>query len=551
MLRNLIYKSLISSFSPQQRRLEAASREPRKAQLERLSCILAANSSSRFGKEHGFASMNKWSDFEVSVPIRNYEDFSEYIEASMNGEEKVLTGEQPLMFATTSGTTGKPKYIPVTKAYLEEYKRASAVSIMNMFRDYPAMAGGNTLTVVSSAREGLTPSGIPYGAISGAIYDNVPGVIRQHFAPLPYDVFTIQDYESRYYTLLRLALSMPISFLITPNPSTIDLLCRRLDEHAESLIRDLRDGTLSAPRGIETSIREQLSRFCVPEPARARALEHLFNEGSFRPEKIWPRLALISCWTGAAASFYLADFPKYFGETAVEDMTYCASEGRGSVYLGPGEQMLALDSHYFEFIPEAEMENSEPVVLLADQLEVGENYYILFTTSGGLYRYNLNDVVKVTGFYNRAPLIQFQYKGGNVSSFTGEKVTEMQVTEAMDRARSKLRAKVRFFTLVPCFRPQPHYEVWLETDDSDLVAGEFARLYDKCLKEQNIEYGAKRDSGRLSELELRILPAGTYEDLRRELNQSGVSDAQIKLSHLNPKPSIREFLEVKLSAERV
>lgn len=551
MLRNAIYRSLAVAFGPQLRRLESASREPRRAQLERLSAILEANQGSRFGQEHGFESMNSWSDFSRAVPVRNYEDFSEYIEAALGGEKHVLTGEQPFMFATTSGTTGKPKYVPVTRSYMDEYRRASAVSILNMYRDYPLMAKGNTLTVVSSASEGVTPCGIPFGAISGAIYGNVPSLVRKYFAPIPYEVFTISDYETRYYTLLRLALTMPISFLITPNPSTIDILCRRLGSNAESLIDDVAGGTLNPPGKIETSLFQSVSRFCVPDGKRAKELKLLLDSERFMPSNIWPELALISCWTGAAASFYLEDFPHYFGSTKVEDMTYCASEGRGSVYLGPGKQMLAIDSHYYEFIPEAEIESADPPILLADQLEEGENYYILFTTSGGLYRYNINDVIKVTGFYNRTPLIEFQYKGGNVSSFTGEKITELQVTEAMRATRSRHSLAVRFFTLVPCFRPRPHYEVWLEADPGDLDHDGLARTFDHYLMKANIEYESKRHSGRLMEIEVRNLPLGTYEEIRAQLNRSGVSDAQIKLSHLNPKESIRSLLEDRLSCEQV
>ncbi len=34
--------------------------------------------------------------------------------------------------------------------------------------------------------------------------------------------------------------------------------------------------------------------------------------------------------------------------------------------------------------PEAQIDARNPTVLLADELEMGQNYYVLFTTSGGL-----------------------------------------------------------------------------------------------------------------------------------------------------------------------
>jgi hypothetical protein len=267
---------------------------------------------------------------------------------------------------------------------------------------------------------------------------------------------------------------------------------------------------------------------------------------------------MISCWTKAAASFYLQDFPQYFGNTPVCDITYGASEGRGTVCLSPAEQMLAIRSHFFEFIEESSIDSADPKVYVADELETGRNYYILFTTSGGLYRYNINDIVKVIGWHNNAPLLEFLHKGGNISSFTGEKITETQVTRAVLRAAQELDRKVRFFTVVPVFRPEPHYELLIEfsesttdTVESDVqpLRARFAAITDRCLGEENIEYLAKRASVRLSALEVKVLAEGTYEGIRKALVAKGTPDAQIKVSHLNPKKDILALIESFQSAE--
>src|SRR5262249_39890966 len=252
-------------------------------------------------------------------------------------------------------------------------------------------------------------------------------------APIPYEVFQIKDYEVRYYCLLRAALSLPISTFYTLNPSTIALLSRRLQQYGGDLARDIYDGTVRAPGEVPAAARQSLKRFMRPQKEKARALAGLAEQDQCVPYKVWPELQVICCWTKAAAAFYIADFPEFFGSTPVCDITYGASEGRGTVFLGPDKQALALRTHFYEFVPEDEIGSAKPTTLLADELSVGSNYYILFTTSGGLYRYHINDVVKVTGFHNRTPLIEFQYKGGDVFSFTGEKITELQVTEAMAR----------------------------------------------------------------------------------------------------------------------
>jgi hypothetical protein len=409
-----------------------------------------------------------------------------------------------------------------------------------------------TLSVFSPAEEGTTPSGTPYGAISGRLYLEEPALIKRFVSPLPYELFLIDDYESRYYSILRCALMLPVSTIYTLNPSTIVLLGRRLAQYADTLIADIERGSFNPPGVVAPPIRAALARFCQADPNRARQLIALKRQGQFRPDKLWPQLSLISCWTRAAAAFYLKDFPQYYGDVPICDITYGASEGRGTVCISPGKQALAIRSHFFEFVPEDEIDKDEPRALSGDELEVGQSYYILFTTSGGLYRYNINDIVKVVGWHNRTPLLEFQHKGGNISSFTGEKVTESQVTEAASATIAATGCSIRFFTVVAEFRPEPHYELWVEFEN-DLAREPSALIrsvadeFDRQLSVKNIEYLAKRESQRLAKAVGRILPAGTYDGLRRRLVSQGVPDAQIKVSHLNPKNEVRSILEASLA----
>lgn len=547
MIRGALYHAFGLIAEGKIRKLLKDSHSPRDVQFDKLQQMVSANQESAFGRDHNFSSIRTISDFQSAVPIRDYDEIATYINRSVAGEKSVLTSDEPVMFATTSGTTGAQKFIPVTPGYMEEFRLASVVSGYHLLRNFPAISSGITLSVVSPAQEGITGGGTPYGAISGQLFQHEPFLIKKYISPIPYEVFLIKDYETRYYTLLRLALGLPLSLFYTLNPSTICLLCRRLKNYSAQLVNDVRAGTITPPGEMHEAARQAVSKLISPDKVRAAELQTLALNDDFVPHRIWPKLSLISCWTKAAASFYLADFPEYFGEVPVCDITYGASEGRGTVFMGPGKQMLALQSHFFEFVPEAEMGSASPTVLLADQLEVGQNYFILFTTSGGLYRYNINDVVQVTGFLNATPLLEFQYKGGNVSSFTGEKITEYQVTSAMTKVAQRVDLNVRFFTVIPQFRPEPHYEIWVEPAhelQSTDISGLSARLsteYDLQLQIENSEYKVKRESHRLSPVDVRFIESGSYEGFRKHLVACGVADAQIKVSHLNPKEEVRNY----------
>lgn len=544
MLRPLLYKTFFELGKREVSRFDIDSLKPEAAQSRHLLDIVARNAASAYGRKHGFDSIQSARDFQNAVPINDYDSLSEYINRAAAGEKNQLTTEDPFMFATTSGTAGERKMIPVTRSYIKEFRRASVVSGFNLLKGHPNLTRGIALSVFSPAEEGRTAGDIPFGAISGRLYMEEPKLIKRYISPIPYEVFVIRHYDSRYYTLLRLALVLPVTVIYTLNPSTIVMLGKRLEMYAEALIRDIADGAINPPQALSQEVLSAVKPFLKPNPQRARALSALLAAGNFKAENIWPNLSLISCWTKAAAAFYLQDLPQYFGSTPVSDITYGASEGRGTVNLGGEKQALSIRSHFFEFVAVEDWESGNKKALLAHELEEGREYYILFTTSGGLYRYHINDIVKVVGWHNRTPLIEFLHKGGNISSFTGEKLTESQVTEAMLATQKELNFRARFFTLIPVFRPEPHYELYLEFDGGPAGSENFlAETFDRHLARLNIEYEAKRDSHRLSAIKVVALPFESYERLRKELVAQGVPDAQIKVSHLNPKSQVRQMIE--------
>ncbi|PWT98209.1 MAG: hypothetical protein C5B53_07065 [Candidatus Melainabacteria bacterium] len=550
MFRNILYKAFSLKGSREVAAFNRDSGNCAATQSQRLLQIVSKNADTEYGKKHDFASIKCVSDFQKAVPVCDYDTLSERIERIANGEKNILTSEQPFMFATTSGTTGSRKLIPVTASYLTEFRKASVTSGYHMLKHFPGVAQGVALSIFSPAEEGRTAGNLPYGAISGRLYHSEPALIRRHISPLPYEIFLIKDYETRYYTLLRCALVLPIACIYTLNPSTIALLGRRLKLYGERLIDDIKRGVISPPGLMPDAAHAAIGRFLRKDLARAKFLQDLWEKDQFVADKVWPSLSLISCWTKAAASFYLQDFPDLFGDVPVCDITYGASEGRGTVFLSPERQALAIRSHFFEFIETEKMEKGSHETLTASQLEMGKEYYILFTTSAGLYRYHINDIVRVSDWFNDTPCLEFLHKGGNVSSFTGEKLTESQVTEAASQCARLENLSLRFFTVIPEFRPEPHYQLWFESQKmlNEAQLFQLAERFDQCLSESNSEYEVKRSSMRLAAPKAFQLAANTYENLRKQMVANGMPDAQIKISHLNPKPEIKALLKERITA---
>lgn len=211
-----------------------------------------------------------------------------------------------------------------------------------------------------------------------------------------------------------------------------------------------------------------------------------------------------------------------------------------------GTDVLAIHLHFFEFIPEDEILKRDKSVLTCDQFETGKFYYIIFTASNGLYRYFINDVVYVSGFYKKTPVIRFAFKGGNVSSLTGEKIYETHVENAMARAQRRIGAAIVDYAAIPFLATPPFYRVAVEFPEPEQqrLKENLARELDRELLKENISYRRRRDARLLGELEVAALPLGTFERfIKFRVNTAGAPYSQIKISHLNPGLSFLKFLE--------
>jgi acyl-coenzyme A synthetase/AMP-(fatty) acid ligase len=147
------------------RRFDAAADDPVATQNALLRDLMRRNSGTDYGRRHGFGSVRGFADYQRQVPIVTYNDIAGDIDRVVAGERNVLTAEDPVMFAQTSGTTGKPKLIPVVPSEQKgPHKDQTRVWIWHASRDHPGLLDGKVVTLVSPAVEGVTGRGLPYGS---------------------------------------------------------------------------------------------------------------------------------------------------------------------------------------------------------------------------------------------------------------------------------------------------------------------------------------------------------------------------------------------------
>lgn len=553
LLRHAIRLSAGGAF----RRFEEALKDPEAAQRETLRRLLAGAAATAFGREHGFEAIAGPADYARQVPIRDYEGFRPYVQRMVAGEAGVLTAEAPEMYTTTSGTTGEPKLLPVTPSWRRQMTGLLRLWMVGVLRDHPTCFDGRVLTVVSPAVEGVTASGVPYGAMTGLTQQRAPWLIRRQYAT-PYEVALIRDYEARYFTLMRLAIAQRVTAIVTPNPSTLMRLAEVARRHGEAILRALHDGTLGlpfpetlaqpglAPDVVEARLRERLR----PDPARARALGRLMErEGMLLPRMAWPDLQLIGCWLGGSAGLQARHLAEAYGDrVALRDVGLLASEGRMTVPLADGgpEGPLYVHANYYEFIPEGAIDEAAPPVLGAHELDEGARYYLVITGGNGLYRYDMNDIVEVRGFHHRTPRVAFLRKGRDMVSITGEKLHLNQLQAALKEAEVAA-APVWQFRVIPDVEAST-YDVLVEFKGEPPAPARleaFQRAFDAALARLNGEYAGKRASGRLALPRLCVMAAGWSERLSAREVAGGKRDAQFKWQPIRPAwdaPSVDEVV---------
>ncbi len=534
----LLGRVAIAHAKRQFKRFLRAADSAQQTQERVLLAKIKRNADSAYGRDHKFAAIRSYHDFIERVPVQTYDELRPYVQRVMAGEVSAMFGrkQKVLMFAMTSGSTDKPKYVPVTHAFLAEYRRGWNAFGVKALIDHEEAFMRPILQVSSPMDERLTHVGVPCGSISGLMAATQKRLVRRYYVT-PRPTAYISDSDARYYSVMRFAVPSDVAWMITASPATQLKLARAAAAHAERLIRDIHDGTLNPPGDIPEAVRRELMSNIQPDHAAANRLTTLAEEhGELLPKHYW-NLGFLANWTGGTMGLHLRDFPKYFGDLPVRDIGLLATEGRVSISIEDGTPAGPLDAggSFFEFV-DADADGSDPTTVhRCHELQAGREYRVLITTSAGFYRYDIGDHVRVHGMLGQAPVLEFLHRGAHVSSVTGEKLTEWQVTAAMQRCCDAAGVTVESFVLAPCWADPPFYRLHVEEGVAD--ADRLAAALDAELCAMNLEYGSKRKSSRLGPIAANRLPAGALARLDAErLTRHGGSNEQYKHQYLYTTP---------------
>lgn len=514
--------------------------------------LLQAHKNTELGRKYGLKDIKTIEQFRQQIPVLPFSGYEPYTERIAQGEKNVLTPDPVVYLNTTSGSTGNQKLIPVTRRFQNSLGWANLTSIgfLSEALHSRGLKFGKLLVTNTAQVTGRTSGGIEYGPGGTGVMRMGTLLYEQLFAH-PYETLKATDSITRHYLCFLFALRDSSMRGMGANfPMLILRSCNYLERYAEDLIQDLETGTIANWLKLEPEIRAFLERQWQPAPARAAQLrEILKSEGRLTPKLAWPQLSFIATARGGTSDFYFERFPNYLNDTPVFGAVFATAEGTLSVYhdVNNDGSILAIETGFFEFIPEDQWEAEHPKTLLATEVKAGKLYRILMTNYSGFYRYDIGDVVEVLGFYEQAPLIIFRHRRGGILSSTTEKTTEFHATQVMQALQQEFGLPLEDFCITLSENEFPaHYLVNIELAPSHPLSNPQAFLvsFDQRLKEFNVYYAAKRRD-QVPPPRLRILTPGSFAIVRQRQLQRGIPDSQLKFPHISEDRSFLAGLTVE------
>ena len=449
--------------------------------------------------------------FQNKIPIVNYEDIKEFVEREKSGESNVLLSDKIKLFELTSGSTSDVKYIPYTEKFLKSYMNGVFAWIYNLYQNNKRLFLGSSYWSVSPIlkREAVTSGGIRVGIEDDTSYfDKVSAFFLNKLFTVPKEIKNIQNMEDfLLITAVFLLLSENLAMISVWSPSFLMILLDFIEKNHKVICQIVKSEDLGTEFFADKNLgnkkyfqiikkkykklwKKSRSKFLINyfekyeknilsknDKTQNLEITEKNNENEIMAENknletksgnkivenfvdysvIWEKLSLVSCWADSDSyEIFIKLKEKLNFDRKNMDLKF---QGKGlmsteCIVSFPLENVkngsvAAYNSFFYEFIQvsDDELENRSPKLL--DELELGERYCVVVTTNAGLYRYNTNDIVEVTGFYHKIPIVKFVGRINNFSDIVGEKLKNSFVEKQVLTTLEENNIKSEFLLFAP------------------------------------------------------------------------------------------------------
>jgi hypothetical protein len=425
-----------------------ALKNPRRSQRSVQQEIYRNLLSSDYGKSLDLnvsphASLNEqWNQ----IPVVNYEDIQDWIEpADSPGPQelknaspntplpgKSLTPEAILFYEKTSGSRGPAKWIPYTQSLRSSFNSMFCVWVHDLIQHGPKFETGKF-----------------YFCISPQLKD--PQVVTERAGGLADDSEYLDGWLR---ALLSLVLVAPprLKHLQDPDEFKEQLSLELLREDRLEAISIWSPSFLKVLLDYMETHRESLLDKLGRKISRQRAQQLMSSPISWT--EIWPKLKLISCWDSSHSREQAEFLRQLFPGVMVQGKGLLATEAPMTIPLIAAKGFVPLlNEVFFEF------EDERGKIYKLHEIKQGEDYTLIISQKGGLYRYRIGDRIRVSHFYHKTPGLEFLGRDRSISDLVGEKLSEPFVQTVLE---DLCLERTFFKTLVPVTDPVAHYLLLLD-----------------------------------------------------------------------------------------
>lgn len=539
---------------------EALTMEAEKVQIETLKKILEENGETEYLNKHcNLKGRTDPQSFKKCVPVVTHKDIEPYIRRIVNGDKSsILTREPITTMSLSSGTTqGKPKYLPFNNELMENTIQVYKTSFAFRNREYP-IGKGKALQFIYSSKQTRTRGGLLTGTATTNVFRNpkfkktMKAIQTQCCSPD--EVIFASDFNQSLYCHLLCGLITrdQIEVVSSTFAHSIVQAFRTFEHVWRELVDDVRNGTLSS-RITDRSVRSSMEKVLRADPELADEIYYKCL-GLLRCKNSWygliremfPNVKYVHGIMTGSMEPYLEKLRFYAGaDVPLLSADYGSSEGWIGANVNPKlrPEMVTFavlpNIGFYEFIPLKEdgVGHVEPLGL--SEVRVDEEYEVVVTNFAGLYRYRLGDIVKVKGFYNSTPLLQFICRKNLILSINIDKNTEKDLQLALESAsKLLLQEKIEildFTSQVDTSSDPGHYVIFIEINNNN--NGESFLSKDEIMQAccnnldrsfVDIGYVSSRVVKTIGALELKILKKGTFGKIMDHFVGLGGAVSQFK-----------------------
>jgi hypothetical protein len=433
--------------------IELFMKYPHQVQEEWFEKLVGSGRETEFGKLYGFDAIQNPEQFRNKVPLQTYDSLRPYIDRLRRGEQHLLWPTDVKWFAKSSGTTSsKSKFIPVTEESLYDCHYKGGKDMVSLYcSNYPQhhLFTGKNLALGGSHRTDFYDRYESYtGDVSAIIIRNLP-LWAEMFRSPSVEIALLSDWEEKLDKMARSTMEENVVSLAGVPSWMLVLLRRILDISGKKTIRE-----------------------------------------------IWPDLE-VYFHGGVNFTPYRRQIAGIIGGDVNTMELYSASEGFFGIQdqRKYGDMLLMLDyGIFYEFIPDTEWNKTDGKTILLDQVQLGKNYGLVISTTGGLWRYDTGDTIEFTS------LLPYRFKiSGRTKhhiNVFGEEVMIANAENALQIACEKTNAAISDFTVAPVFMDDQGkkgaHEWLIEFSNAPADLAYFTELLDNALKAGNSDYEAKR-----------------------------------------------------------